>query len=88
MLGYALLIAATIILLLMRKRWRRRTAMSIGWPVRVGALILLHAGIVLVLLNADDLNPRADLIPYLWTTAGLMLFTVGLGAILAPRGRY
>lgn len=85
MLGYALLIAATIILLLMRKRWRWRIAQRIGWPVRLGALILLHAGILIVLLNADELNPQADLLPYLWTTVGVMLFSLGLAVVLIPR---
>lgn len=85
MLSYALLVAVTIILLLMRKRWRRRITQRVGWPVRFGALILLHAGILIVLLNADELNPQADLLPYLWTTVGMILFSLGLAVVLIPR---
>jgi hypothetical protein len=84
LLSYALLIAVTIVLLLARKRWRNRITWRVGWLVRLLAVIVLHAGVVMVLLNADKLNTRADLLPYLWTLGGLLLFSAGLGVVLLP----
>lgn len=87
MLGYALLIALVILFLLVRKRWRARPGWANSTVVRVTAFALVIVGTLVVLLNADELNPRADLIPYLRTIAGLILFGSGMGIILWPKRR-